>query len=75
MARCTRTWSLEVHHIRRGGDNNLSNAKVLCQACHKKTSTYGTPGAIPPPFDEDTRQGALRRAGNQCECISAQGCH
>ena len=75
MARCIRTRNLDVHHIRRDGGNDLSNAKVLCPPCHEKTSTYGTPGRTPPAFDEDTKQRALRRAGNQCECTSSQGCH
>jgi len=75
MARCSRTWGLEVHHIRRDGGNDLSNAKVLCERCHAMTSTYGSPGSTPPPFSEDTKQQALRRAGNRCECTSSQGCH
>ncbi len=75
MARCTRKSGLGVHHIRRDGGNDLSNARVLCQPCHEKTGTYGDPGTSPPPFDDDTKQRALRRAGNQCECTSSQGCH
>lgn len=75
MSRCTKTRNLEVHRIRRDGGNDLSNAKVLCQPCHEKTATFGAPGKTPPPFDEETNQRALRRAGNQCECTSTQGCH
>jgi 5-methylcytosine-specific restriction endonuclease McrA len=75
MARCTTTRNLEVHHVRRNGGNDLANAKVLCQSCHEKTSTYGDPGHSPPPFDEHTKQAALHRAGNQCQCTSTQGCH
>lgn len=68
MARCSRKYGLEVHHIRRDGGNGLDNAEVLCSRCHANTSTYGTPGKSPEPFSEDTKQKALKRAGNQCEC-------
>ena len=27
--------------IKDGGDNTLSNCKVLCLDCHKNTATYG----------------------------------
>ena len=75
MARCTRTRNLEVHHKRRDGGNDLSNAEVLCEPCHEATSTYGVPGSAPPEFIEETKQAALRRAGNQCECTRTGGCH
>lgn len=75
MARCTRTRGLEVHHKRRDGGNGLDNAEVLCPQCHAATSTYGTPGKTPPPFSDDTKQKALRKAGNQCECTKTGGCH
>lgn len=75
MARCTRTRELDVHHIRRDGGNGLDNAKVLCQPCHQATSTYGAPGKSPPPFSQDTKDRALRQAGNTCECTSPSGCH
>lgn len=75
MARCTRTSGLEVHHKSRYGGNGLDNAEVLCQPCHEATSSYGTPGVSPPDFSEETRQAALRRAGNQCECTRTGGCH
>lgn len=75
MARCARTRNLEVHHRRRDGGNGLDNAVVLCQPCHEKTPSYGTPGKSPPDFDEDTKARAMGRAGNQCECTSSAGCH
>lgn len=75
MTRCTRTTNLEVHHIRRDGGNGLDNAEVLCPKCHQATSTYGTPGESPPPFDEETKTKALKRAGYQCECTRSGGCH
>jgi len=75
MARCTRTWGLDVHHKKRDGGNGLDNAEVLCSKCHEATSTFGTPGPTPPPFSEDTKKKALARAGNQCECIRTGGCH
>jgi 5-methylcytosine-specific restriction endonuclease McrA len=76
MARCTRTRNLEVHHKRRDGGNGVDNTEVLCQPCHSAgTSTYGEPGKTPPPFDESTKQAALRRAENQCECTRVGGCH
>lgn len=75
MARCTKTYGLEVHHKDRGGGNDLSNAEVLCQPCHEATPSYGVPGRSPPPFSEDTKERALRRAGNRCECERTGGCH
>ena len=75
MARCTKYYGLEVHHIRRDGGNGLDNAEVLCGSCHEATSTYGTPGRTPPPFSEETKAKAMRRAGNQCECTRTGGCH
>jgi 5-methylcytosine-specific restriction endonuclease McrA len=75
MGRCTRTTNLEIHHIRRDGGNGLDNAKVLCQKCHAATHSYGTPGKTSPDFSQDTKDKALRRAGNQCECTSISGCH
>jgi len=76
MARCTVKSSLEVHHMRRDGGNGLDNAEVLCQKCHKATSTYGDPnGKSPAPFDQATKDKALARAGHQCECTRTGGCH
>ena len=34
----------EAHHItavERGGSDGLSNCKILCIPCHKKTKSYG----------------------------------
>jgi len=75
MARCTSRYGLEVHHKRRDGGNGLDNAEVLCKKCHDATSTYGSPGKSPPPFDQDTKDKALKRAANQCECTRTGGCH
>ncbi|KAF1079141.1 MAG: hypothetical protein GQF41_4554 [Candidatus Rifleibacterium amylolyticum] len=76
MARCAETEDLEVHHIRRDGGNDLSNAEVLCSSCHSQgTTTYGTPGKSPPPFDQTTKDKALKRAGYQCQCARTGGCH
>ena len=75
MVRCTKTSGLEIHHMRRDGGNDLGNAEVLCGPCHKATSTYGSSGESPPPFDQQTKDRALRRAGNQCECTRTGGCH
>lgn len=80
MARCTRNYSLEIHHICRDGGNGLDNAQVLCQMCHEATATYGSPLnraslSSPPPFDEATKQAAHRRAGYRCECTRTSGCH
>jgi len=75
MAQCTKTYGLEVHHRNRNGGNDLGNAEVLCSSCHTDTGTYGTPGRTPPAFSEETKQAALRRAGNQCECTRTGGCH
>ena len=75
MARCNRTRELEVHHRRRDAGNDAANAEVLCQKCHEATSTYGQSGANPPDFDQPTKDWALRRAKNQCECMRTGGCH
>ena len=61
MARCTKKTGLEVHHKRRDGGNGLDNAEVLCQKCHEATSTYAAPGKSPPPFDQATKDGALKQ--------------
>jgi len=68
MARCKKTIGLEVHHKRRDGGNDLDNAEVLCQYCHGNTSTYGRDGQSPPAFSQSTKDEALKRANNQCEC-------
>ena len=75
MTRCIRKWELEVHHKRRDGGNSLDNAQVLCQTCHERSYSYGVSGQTPPNFSEETKQKALLRAGNRCECISTGGCH
>ena len=73
MSRCGSTRGLEVHHKRRDGGNGLDNAEVLCHFCHVNTSTYGVSGDSPPPFSQKTKNEALLRAGNKCEC-SRKGC-
>ncbi len=75
MARCTRTRNLEVYHKQSGGDNDLSNARVLCETCHTVAPAYGTLGKPPPAFTEETKKAALKRVGNQCECTWSGGCH
>lgn len=75
MARCTRTRDLEVHHKRKDRGNDISNAEVLCQPCHEKTSTYGPSGKTPLPFSEQVKQEALKNARNQCQCTRTGGCH
>lgn len=75
MARCTQKYGLEVHHKNRNGGNDLGNAEVLCNPCHEATSSYGTIGTSPPAFSQDTKDTALRHAGNQCECTRIGGCH
>lgn len=72
--RCNSTVNLEVHHKRRDGGNGINNAEVLCSKCHANTSTYGEPGKSPKPFDEDTKEKALKNAGNKCEC-TRENCH
>lgn len=75
MARCLKTYGLEVHHERRDGGNGLDNAEVRSSSCHAATSAYGDPGKSPEPFSEETKERAMRRAGNQCECTRSGGCH
>jgi hypothetical protein len=74
MSRCTATTNLEVHHKRRDGGNGIGNAQVLCQSFHVNTPSYGTPGESPPEFSQQTKNTALKRAGNRCEC-ERSGCH
>ena len=76
MSRCARTMNLEVHHRRCDGENGLSNAEVLCEISHGETKTYGTSGKSPESFSEEIKKkAALKRAGNQCECMRTGGCH
>lgn len=75
MSRCTTKRNLQVHHKRRDGGNGIDNAEVLCPNCHKETSSFGSPGKSPPPFSDDIKQKALKRADNQCECTRTGGCH
>jgi len=75
MARCRNNRDLEVHHKRRDGGNGIENAEVLCHACHVNTSTYGMPGQSPTPFSQETKDKALHRAGNRCECTSKECTH
>jgi len=74
MNRRNSTKDLAVHHKRRDGGNDIGNAEVLCQKCHENTSTYGTPGKSPPEFSASTKEEALKRAGNRCECEKNE-CH
>ncbi len=75
MARCIRTRNLEVYHKQRYGGNDLSNAKVLCETCRTVALTYGASGKAPPEFTKETKNAALKRARNQCECTWSGGCH
>lgn len=72
--RCNSSKDLEIHHISRQVGNTLSNAQVLCKACHVKTPTYGKPGGNTTPFPNDIKEQALKRAGNKCECTTDR-CH
>jgi hypothetical protein len=74
MSRCNATKNLEVHHKRRDGGNDIENAQVLCQSCHANTSSYGIHGDSPPEFSPQTKEAALKRAGNCCECERPE-CH
>jgi hypothetical protein len=31
----------EAHHVNANGSDTLSNCEILCQTCHKATSSYG----------------------------------
>lgn len=75
MSRCTSTRHLEVHHRSVTGGAGVSNARVLCQNCHAKTSSYGDTGHdSPPEFSKKTKEDALKLAGHRCECERAN-CH
>jgi len=74
MDKCGSTEKLHVHHKRRDGGNDIGKAEVLCQKCHKNTSTYGVHGKRSLEFSETTKKEALKRAGNRCECERTE-CH
>jgi len=74
VSRCNNTEKLEIHHKRRDGGNDIENAQVLCQSCHENTSTYGKEGKSPLAFSNETKEKALVRANNQCEC-EKKDCH
>jgi len=74
MSRCNNTKELEIHHRDRSKGNVIENAQVLCQSCHENTSSYGKEGNSPPAFSIETKEKALARAGNRCEC-EKDGCH
>ena len=75
MSRCCRTWDLEVHHKRIDGGNGEDNAMVLCHKCHLNTCTYGDQNhKSPPPFTQEVKDKALRRAGYRCECEKQTCC-
>ena len=73
MARCPSHSELQVHFRRRDGGNGLANAEVLCRRCRESAVRIGA--GEPPPFDDATRESALRLAGYRCECTRAAGCH
>jgi hypothetical protein len=75
MSRCTNRRNLELHHLTTGGEAGINNAQVLCTSCRQHAVTYGTPGKAPLSFAEHIKEKALKRAGYQCECTSARGCH
>lgn len=75
-SRCLNTKDLEVHHSRIDGGNGLDNAMVLCQKCHANTSSYGDSNhKSPPAFTQETKDRALKRAGNRCECTKGTCCN
>jgi hypothetical protein len=75
MARCTNRRNLELHHLTSEGEADVNNAQVLCTSCRQHAVTYATSGKAPLSFAEHTKERALKRAGYQCECTSARGCH
>jgi hypothetical protein len=75
MSRCTRTLSLEVHHIARNGGTTLENAQVLCPWCHAATPSFGVPGTASSAVTREIKEKALRRAGHRCECTRTSSCH
>lgn len=75
MGRCTQMRGLGVHHRRRDGGNGLANTEVLCKQCHEAASSFGASGESPPEFSDETKQTAVRRAYNRCECTRTGGCH
>ena len=73
VSRCGSTWGFEAHHKRREGGSGLDKAEVLCHSYHISTSTYGVSGDSPPSFSQKTKDEAMLRAGNRCEC-ERKGC-
>ncbi len=67
MARCTRTTSLGVYHIRTDWGNGLDNARVLCKACRPQSQSSPSSSTTPPPFSSEVIEQALKRAGHRCE--------
>ena len=75
MSRCHRTTSLDVYHRNPEGGNGIDNAEVRCFQCHQATQQNIYAPVSSPPFSQATKDGALRRAGNRCECMRMGGCH
>lgn len=75
MPKCRCTNGLEIYPILRNGQNDISNARVLCRPCHEEIS--GTRSSEPglSEFSAETKKLALLRAYYQCECVSDAGCH
>ncbi|MCB5230001.1 MAG: hypothetical protein WCX83_02110 [Candidatus Cloacimonas sp.] len=75
MPRCHRTSGLDAYPIRPDGGNAIDNARILCRECYNASIDGGPPVFHAPPFSQATKDGALRRAGNRCECERMGGCH
>ena len=75
MERCKRKKDLQIHHKRVDGGNEINNAQVLCEPCHKATASHSDPNhTSPQPFTQSVKDEALKLAGNQCQCTKGQCC-
>lgn len=53
----------------------MENIKVYCKACYEALVGKGRPDESIADVSPDTRDRALMRSGNRCECTSSKGCH
>lgn len=81
MARCSRTWTLEVHPRDPGGEYTLDNAVLLCLSCYECTPAFSDGRSrkdtrkVNKGFSRKTVVRAIARAAGRCECgKTCEGC-
>jgi hypothetical protein len=75
MGRCTNTSNLRILHRVKDSGAESGNIKVYCTECYEMLVGKGKPSENVQDVSADTRERALKRAGDRCECTSAAGCH